>query len=163
MDTPRYEGWRARAENRFTAPILRLLTPEVLRFARFALVGGSGVAVNMVALWFLHVQLGYNLGRSSVAAISLAIGNNFLWNNFWTFGARGIQARRLAQFVAVSLVGMAVNIVVLHALVALGHRIAPSLTEEQLALPSNLIGILTATAWNFYANTRWTWGDHAPD
>ena len=148
MATPRLESWRARADNRYTAPLFRLFTPQVLRFIRFALVGGSGVAINMLVLWLLHDELGFPLSRSSVVAISLAILNNFVWNNFWTFGARGIQPRRLAQFVIVSLVGMAINLVVLNALVAAGLHYAVA----------NLAGILVATAWNFYANARWTWG-----
>ena len=144
---------------RFVTLAGRIVTPELLRFLRFGLVGGSGVAVNMAALWLLHLQLGFNLGRSSVAAIALAIVNNFLWNNFWTFGARGIQARRAGRFVAISLVGMVVNVAVLHALVAAGLALSPVLVETQLALPANLAGILVATGWNFLANARWTWGD----
>lgn len=142
---------------RAATPLARFLTPARLRFLRFGVVGGSGVVVNMTALWLLHVQLGYNLGRSSVAAISLAILNNFLWNNFWTFGARGVQAWRVAQFVVVSLAGMAINVAVLHLLVGAGLALSPTLTEEQLALPANLVGILVATTWNFFANSRWTW------
>lgn len=137
----------------------RVLTPGALRFLRFGIVGGSGVLINMAALWLLHIKLGFNLGRSSVFAISLAIVNNFLWNNFWTFGARGVQARRVAQFAAISLGGMALNVAVLHLLVALGGWLAPALAPEALVLPSNLIGILVATSWNFFANSRWTWGD----
>ena len=148
MATPRLESWRARADNRYTAPLLRLLTPAMLQFVRFALVGGSGIAVNMLTLWLLHDELGFPLSRSSVVAISLAILNNFLWNNFWTFGATGIQARRLAQFIGVSLVGMAINLVILNIFFALGVHYALG----------NLAGIGIATAWNFFANARWTWG-----
>jgi dolichol-phosphate mannosyltransferase len=148
MESSRLQGWRARADNRYTAPLLRLLTPEVLRFVRFALVGGSGVAINMLTLWLLHDRLGLPLSRSSFVAISLAILNNFIWNNFWTFGASGIQPRRLAQFIVISLVGMGINLAVLNVLVALGIHYAIG----------NLVGILVATAWNFYANARWTWG-----
>src|SRR5262245_42578533 len=124
METTRLESWRARAENRYTAPLLRLLTPAVLRFIRFALVGGSGIAVNMLTLWLLHDELGFPLSRSSVVAISLAILNNFIWNNFWTFGESGIQARRLVQFIVISLVGMAINLAILNIFVALGVHYA---------------------------------------
>ena len=148
METTRTESWRERAENRYTAPLLRLLTPNVLKFFRFALVGGSGVAVNMLTLWLLHDELGFPLSRSSVVAISLAILNNFLWNNFWTFGESGIQARRLAQFIVISLVGMAINLAILNIFFALGVHYALG----------NLAGIGVATAWNFFANARWTWG-----
>ncbi len=149
MESTRPGGWRARAENRFTAPLLRLLTPGVLRFVRFGLVGGSGVVINMLVLYLLHDELGLPLSRSSVVGITLAICNNFLWNNFWTFRTTGIQSRRLAQFVAVSLVGMLINLAILNVLVALDFHYAAA----------NLAGIMVATAWNFYANSRWTWGN----
>ena len=149
METTRPEGWRANAGYRLIAPLLRLISPEMARFIRFGLVGGSGVAINMLALYLLHDSLGLRLSRSSIIAISLAILNNFLWNNFWTFRATGVQTRRAVQFVAVSLVGMAINLAVLNLLFAAGIHYAPA----------NLAGIMVATAWNFYANSRWTWGE----
>lgn len=152
MDAPGARGWRARAENRYTAPLLRVLSPEMLRFIRFAVVGGSGVIVNFLTLYLLHDELGFPLTRSLVVAISLAILNNFIWNNFWTFGTTGVQSRRLAQFVTISLIGMVVNLVVVNILVAKGLHYAPA----------NLAGIMLATAWNFYANARWTWGSPRP-
>ena len=146
METTRLQSWRARADNRYTAPLFRLLTPGVLLFIRFGLVGGSGVAINMLTLWLLHDELGFALSRS-------AILNNFLWNNFWTFGATGIQARRVAQFIVISLIGMAINLIVLNIFFALGVHYAIG----------NLVGIGVATAWNFYANARWTWGGGRAD
>ncbi len=148
METTRPGGWRASAGYRLIAPLLRLISPEMARFIRFGLVGGSGVAINMLVLFLLHDELGLPLSRSSIVAISLAILNNFLWNNFWTFGATGIHSRRVVQFVVISLVGMAINLLVLNLLVATGVHYALA----------NLAGIMVATAWNFYANSRWTWG-----
>ncbi len=134
---------------RAAALLGRFLRPEALRFLRFASVGCSGVLVNMATLWLLHDELGLPLEPSSIIAISLAIVNNFLWNNFWTFRASHILARRVAQFVTISLVGMAINVSVLKGLVHFGNYY----------LVANLAGILIATAWNFVANSRWTWGD----
>ena len=136
-------------ESRYGAVAARLFTPDLLRFLRFAVVGGSGVLINMLALWLLHDKIGLGLTRSSIAAISLAIMNNFLLNNFWTFKATSIQSSRFAQFVVVSLIGMAINLTVLNLLFAVGIHYAPA----------NLAGIIVATAWNFYANSRWTWGE----
>jgi dolichol-phosphate mannosyltransferase len=151
MDTPSTRDWRVRAADRFPAPLLRLISPEVLRFVRFGLVGGSGVLVNSLTLFLLHDEFALGLTRSMVVAITLAILNNFMWNNFWTFKTTGIQSRRLIQFVVISLIGMVVNVVVANLLVAHGMHYAAA----------NLVGIALATAWNFYANVRWTWGDEA--
>lgn len=148
MDTTRPVGWRGSTGYRLIAPILRLIPPDVARFLRFGLVGGSGVVINMLVLFLLHDELGLPLSRSAVVAITLAILNNFLWNNFWTFGAIGIQSRRVVQFVAISLGGMVINVAILNLLFAAGVHYALA----------NFAGILVATAWNFYANSRWTWG-----
>jgi dolichol-phosphate mannosyltransferase len=149
MESLRDERNGLLAESRYGTLVNRLLTPDLLRFIRFAFVGGSGVAVNMIALWLLHDKLGLGLTRSSLIATSLAIANNFVWNNFWTFKATSVQSRRLAQFIAISLIGMAITAAILNILVAFGSHYAPA----------NLIGIMLATAWNFFANSRWTWSD----
>ena len=141
------------AESRYGILAGRLFTPELLRFLRFAFVGGSGVVVNMVVLWLLHDKVGLGLTRSSLAATSLAILNNFVWNNFWTFKATSVQSRRLAQFIVISLIGMVITIGVLNLLVAFGSHYAPA----------NLAGIMIATAWNFFANSKWTWGDDSAE
>lgn len=125
------------------------LDPTLVRFLRFGVVGGSGVLVNMAALWLLYDELHLPLEPAAVTAVALAIVNNFLWNNYWTFGVRGVKSRRVVQFVAISLVGMAINVGVLRTLVGLGGHY----------LVADLAGILVATAWNFFANARWTWGD----
>lgn len=134
---------------RYAALRGRILAPDALRFARFCLVGSSGVLVNMGMLRLLHEELGLLLESSSIVAISLAIVNNFLWNNFWTFRASGILPRRAIQFLVISLGGMVINLTVLKMLVYFG-------SHYQAA---NLVGILLATGWNFFANSRWTWGD----
>ena len=153
MESLREERTAVLAESRYGILIGRLLTPDLLRFIRFAFVGGSGVAVNMVALWLLHDKFGLGLTRSSLVATSLAILNNFVWNNYWTFKATTVQSRRLVQFIVISLIGMLITIAVLNILVGLGFHYAPA----------NLAGIMIATAWNFFANSRWTWSSGAAE
>src|SRR5256885_15086475 len=62
---------------------LALLPP---RFFRFGLVGLSGVAVDMAILWLLKGRLGWPLTISKLVAAEVAMANNFLWNDLWTFG-----------------------------------------------------------------------------
>ncbi len=114
----------------------------VMRFLRFGLVGGSGVLVNLVALWLLHDELRVPLELAAILAVALAIVNNFVWNNFWTFRAASVAPRRIAQFIAISLVGMAINVGMLKALVYGGFHY----------LTADLAGIAVATGWNFFAN-----------
>lgn len=67
---------------------LRLSQLPMGRLIRFGLVGLSGVFVDMTVLYLLHDTsgLGWGLTRSKVVAAELAIVNNFLWNDRWTFG-----------------------------------------------------------------------------
>src|SRR5579859_685452 len=67
---------------------------RVRRCGQFCLVGGTGVVVDMWVLWALASpgMLGWNLSLSKVSATEVAIFNNFLWNDLWTF--RGLSAAR---------------------------------------------------------------------
>ncbi|WCJ61123.1 GtrA family protein [Fontisphaera persica] len=60
---------------------------EVCRFAKFCVVGGSGVVVDMGMLFLLADPrcLGLNLSLSKILAAETALANNFLWNELWTF------------------------------------------------------------------------------
>ncbi|HET8625963.1 MAG TPA: GtrA family protein [Thermomicrobiales bacterium] len=145
------ETTRGARQARPFATLERLLRPDhtFMRFLRFGLVGGSGVVVNMAALWLLHDELRLAADPAIVLAVGLAIVNNFIWNNFWTFGASGVAARRVVQFAAISLVGMAINVAVFKVLLHFGV----------FYLLADLGGIAVAIVWNFFANSRWTWGD----
>src|SRR5256885_484302 len=57
------------------------------RYARFCLVGATGVAVDMGIIYLLAdpSMLGWNLTLSKVIAAEIAIFNNFIWNDVWTF------------------------------------------------------------------------------
>nr|WP_258560530.1 GtrA family protein [Cylindrospermopsis raciborskii] len=58
----------------------------ISRLIHFALVGFSGVIVDLGGFYFLHSLLGLNLTPSSMLSTELAIINNFFWNDIWTFG-----------------------------------------------------------------------------
>jgi putative flippase GtrA len=117
------------------------------KMAKFALVGGTGVAVNTVALYLLY-QVGHvPLIVASILAVELAIVNNFLWNNRWTFGQRDLSPGRFLRFNIVSLGGLAITTGTLYLVSSLGVYY----------LLANLLGITLATVWNFALNVLWTW------
>jgi dolichol-phosphate mannosyltransferase len=60
---------------------LRFAKLPVSRFTRFAVVGLSGVVVDMGLLFLLSdpSTLGWGLTRSKLLAAELAIVNNFIW------------------------------------------------------------------------------------
>jgi dolichol-phosphate mannosyltransferase len=136
---------------------LRFTTPAAARFIRFALVGLSGVLVDMLALFLLSDprSLGLGLTRSKVIAAELAIVNNFLWNDVWTFrdlvgaerGAR-FKLRRFAKFNAICGAGLLLNLALLNLQFNLLHM------NRYLA---NSIGIVVVTVWNYWFNLKLSW------
>jgi dolichol-phosphate mannosyltransferase len=140
---------------------LRLSTLPFARFFRFAVVGASGVAVDMAVLYLLSdpSTLGLGLTRSKIAAAEIAIINNFLWNDVWTFrdlvGTRrsiGHKLRRLVKFNLICGVGLMLNVVLLNIqfnLLGMNRYLA------------NLIAIGAVTAWNFWFNLKLSWRDSA--
>ena len=123
------------------------------RILRFAVVGCSGIVVNMVILWLLTRFAGLYYLVSSIIAIEISIINNFVWNDRWTFG-RGTEHRgrrfssRIALFHAVSAGGAVINWLILFALTQFAGI---------FYLISNLAGILAGFTWNYLLNRNLTW------
>ena len=130
------------------------------RFSRFCLVGLSGVAVDMGLLFVFSdpTMLGWGLTRSKLVGSEIAIINNFLWNDAWTFGDVAKQQagatqklRRFGSFQVICLAGLAMNTLLLNfQFNILGFN-------RYLA---NGIAILMVTGWNFWLNWKLSW--HAP-
>lgn len=130
---------------------------QVGRFLRFGLVGFSGVFVDMVVLYLLSdpTTLAWNLTRSKIIASELAIVNNFLWNDLWTFGdisrrQRGNRTRfkRFIKFNVICLMGLILNVLILNLLFnvfGINRYVA------------NLIAIVLVTFWNFWINLKLSW------
>ena len=129
----------------------------VRRLAKFLVVGASGVVINNVTLFTLYQFLRVPLILASGAAAVVAIGNNFLWNDRWTFGqhhtALSSAARRFARFGLASLGGQVLTTLTLWVLVnAVGLHY----------LVANLLAIGAGTASNFFINSRWTYRKATP-
>ena len=120
---------------------------------KFGIVGLSGIVVNLVLLQaFLMAGLsGY---IALFFAIAIAILNNFLWNDLWTFRTSSRRAdtsmwQRLGFFYVISAGGAAINYgIALLLIQGIGMNI----------FLSDLIGILVGFSWNFLINRRMTWG-----
>jgi putative flippase GtrA len=121
-----------------------------VRLARFGAVGLSGVAVNTAALWLLAKGAGLPLPAASAIATEIAILSNFALNDAWTFRHAPRQAGllgRLLRFNAVSLGGLLLTVATLFGLTRVGWPL----------LPANTVAVSCAVAWNYLANSRWTW------
>jgi dolichol-phosphate mannosyltransferase len=127
------------------------------RFIRFGLVGLSGVFVDMAIFYLLSdpAALGWGLTRSKIIAAEMAIINNFLWNDRWTFGdiARGQnrpsqRLKRFLKFNLICLAGLILNVLLLNFFFnVLG-------IDRYIA---NLMAIAVVTIWNFWMNLKLSW------
>lgn len=147
-----------------------LLTPGMIRFVRFGIVGTTGIAVNMGVLllcmelllrgWTSDISLPV-IGRTlelrllvgTIVAIVVSIFTNFLINNAWTWRDRSANAGpfllRMSKYYMASAVGATINWSTTVALsVTLGTR---------LYLVWNLLGIALAMVSNFLINHYWTY------
>lgn len=132
------------------------------RFIRFGLVGLSGVFVDMTVLYLLSdpSTLGLGLTRSKIIAAEIAIINNFLWNDRWTFADIANQQtsgnqrlKRFLKFNLICLAGLILNVLLLNVLFNyLGFQHIPA--GRYLA---NLIAIALVTIWNFWINFKLSW------
>ncbi len=126
---------------------------ELFRFAKFCLVGLSGILINLGLLWLLTEFAGLFYLISAAISIESSIISNFALNSYFTFADRGSPGAksffsRLLKFNLVSLASLVANMGVLWLLTE-GFGV--------YYLLSNLCGIAVATLWNYLVNTWWTW------
>lgn len=93
---------------------------RVKLFAKFMIVGASGVIVNLVVYTILLTVL--NMHHIAAATISflVAVTNNFYWNFVWTFQGRAEHKsvrRKYIQFFIVSFLNFLVNLAILELIV----------------------------------------------
>ena len=125
------------------------------RFARFAFVGLSGLTIDMGLLYLLHGTLGFGLTRSAIVSAELAIINNFVWNDRWTFGDLAQQQqkrhqviKRFVKFNLICMMGVILKILLLNLLFN-GLHLNPYL--------ANFLAIALVTVWNFWINLKLSW------
>lgn len=128
---------------------------EIERFSRFLAVGAVGTLLDFSLLTLLKLA-----GLPTLLANSLSftagLVNNFTWNRLWTFGD-AIQPdwrRQLVQFTAVSLVGLALNNLIVLSLEGIFGTILGQ--PDWGYLPAKVIATGVVVFWNYFANRMWT-------
>lgn len=140
------------------APSLRVRLSQAVRsrtawvqLLRFSVVGATGTIVNLLVYAAAAGPLGWDYRLAALLGFVVAVTNNFVLNRMWTFqdasGHTGFQA---ARFVAVSLAGLAVNLLVLHVLVD-GFGTGKLLAQA--------IAIGAATPMSFVGNKLWSFAE----
>lgn len=143
----------------------KLMSPRLIRFA---VVGMSGIPVNLGMLWLLADHLGWPLWLASPLAIEISIIWNFLLNDAWTFGDKKASAsagflRRMYRYNLVSLVGLAIQ---WGTAIGANHMFMQTFELDEPGIwkyPAQLSGIAVAMAWNFVSNFYFTWAQKKPE
>lgn len=137
--------------------LVRLRLSLSSRFIQFCLVGLTGVVLDMGFLFLLSdpSMLAWPLTRSKIIASELAIINNFLWNDLWTFGditrrqpSKKQQLKRFIKFNLICLAGLVLNVILLNIffnVFGLNRYLA------------NFCAIAIVTFWNFWVNLKLSW------
>ncbi len=140
MDT--VNNWKIYIKN-------NLLHPRIFKFA---VVGLSGLLVNMGLLYFFTEYLRLIYWISSIIAIEISIISNFFLNDWWTWKDREKKKfiYRFTQYhISVGITAVVANWLLLVILTEVFHI---------YYLLSNLIGIMVGTLANFILNDVWTFG-----
>ena len=125
------------------------VTANWLQLGRFAVVGTSGVVVNLAVFAAAHGLLGVSYTVAATLAWVVAVSNNFLLNRAWTFRARpGRAVFQGPRFLLVSLAAFIVQLALLALLVEGG---VPPVAAQ-------LVAIGLATPVNFVGNKLWSFG-----
>ncbi len=156
--------------------LLRLRLSLSARFIQFCLVGFSGLFVDLTLFSLLRKGLELGLTRSNIISAEVAIINNFLWNDLWTF--RDISSRqpgkrqRLKRFIKfnfVCLAGLTLQTLLVNIFFAIFQRLQLDETIANLTANGFLIGVLASdilakliaivivTFWNFWLNSKLSW------
>lgn len=124
------------------------------RFLKFGVVGLSGVFVDMAVLYLMG-SIGWGLTSSKLVAGEVAVVNNFIWNDAWTFrdasrSQRGWRKRmrRFLKFNIVCLLGLALSVGIINLVF---NYVIPN------RFVANFIAIAVTTMWNFWINSKLSW------
>ncbi len=138
---------------RFIGLLLKLgIKPGKMKeFMKFAVVGSSGVLVNMGFFFIFTRYAGIRMEFASPMAIEISILTNFFLNNAWTFRRRDTRVGFTGRILRYHLVTAVAGLVNYLTLLLLANVLGMN------DMVGNLIGILLGTIINFFLNSFWTW------
>lgn len=147
--------------------LVRLRFSRSARFIRFCIVGFSGVFVDLGVFWILRNIVGLGLTRSTIFSAEVAIVNNFLWNDLWTFGdiarrqpGKRQRLKRLIKFNVICLSGIVLQAILVNLFFAFFQTIEIERvfgTWLQNDILAKLLAIAIVTFWNYWLNSRLSW------
>jgi len=136
---------------------IRIHLLKTSTFVHFCIVGASGTLIDTAMLFLLSDPrtLNWSLTGSKIIAAELALTNNFIWNDLWTFGKFSSRqnslrqrARRFLKFNLLCSVGIILNIIILNVGFKIFH------VNRYIA---NLSAIFVVIFWNYNTNRKLSW------
>jgi len=151
--------WRLSSVSRYTS----------VRFIKFAMVGTSGVFINLCIFMALSRIVGIQDWRISAAASLVSNLSNYVANNAWTFLDRGHRGKAMVRgyvsYLFMSVAGLLASTLMF---AALSHGFYRQFSTHlignysgPITLGFQLTSILIGTLFNYELNRRVTWGDAA--
>ncbi|MFA6018006.1 MAG: glycosyltransferase family 2 protein [Patescibacteria group bacterium] len=131
----------------FFVTLTRLTLKRRRRFMLYMSIGALGAIIDLSGFLLLHHVAHLSILSANIIATSIAVVHNFLWHHFVTFKAHGNAPHvALMKFVIISIIGIAMNSVIVLAGVGIG--LWPVFAK--------IIAIGGVTLWNYAANSRLT-------
>ena len=121
----------------------------IKRYAKFGIVGLSGLLVNIGIAYILKNIFSVKSLIASSLAIEVSILNNFFWNSIWTWRDReqeDIWVRLLKYHVAVSL----------GAIINMGADFLLLKSTTMQYIQAHCVGVFAGSIFNFLLNDKWT-------
>ena len=130
-------------------------------FGRFVLVGLLNFAVDYGSLLGLSRVLKWHDGWRNflvkVMATTIAMGNSYLWNRYWTFEQHTQEVGevvRIKRFLLVTLTG---NYLINSGSYFLAHNdlfLPMGIAQDRSMFLASVVGVAVATLWNFFGYRR---------
>lgn len=131
----------------FFITLARLTLLRRRRFILYAVIGAAGAVIDLSVFLLLHHTLSLAVLSANILATSIAVVHNFLWHHFVTFKDHGkMTSVAFGMFVFVSVIGIAINSLVVLAGVSIGL----------LPVFAKIFAIVVVTVWNYVLNSRVT-------
>jgi dolichol-phosphate mannosyltransferase len=122
-----------------------------VRFALFAFVGGIGLVIHMLTLWFALTVAGVAFDPAQASAAVVAMTSNFFINNFFTYRDRRLRGlallRGLFTFYAICALGTVANVGIA------GYVFS----RNEVWWLAGLAGVIVGSVWNYAVSSVFTW------
>lgn len=134
------------------------------RIFKFLITGGTGTIVQIIALYFYRMGLGYQI--ANFISIETAIVSNFTLSNLWTFSDRRLLVVQIpGKFLQFNLAS-AGSILIQMIIAFMGEKFIGLHTlfivpiagiNVDTGMTFSIVGILVGMFWNFFAYSRFVW------